>query len=56
MLHLYYSSEAVMRFDYQKLLKSPPLASMAGSDPVYTAHSASEGFCLGEGNSGLFHG
>jgi len=29
--HLSYSSEAVLRLDYLILLKSPPLASLAGS-------------------------
>jgi len=34
MLHPSYSSEAVVRLDYQLLLKSPPLTSLAGFDPA----------------------
>ena len=32
-LHLSYSSEPVMRRDYQILLKSPPITLLAGSVP-----------------------
>jgi len=35
-LHLSYSSEAVVRLDHQRLLKSPPLATLAGSAPGET--------------------
>jgi len=36
-----YSSEAVMRLDYQLLLKLPPLKFLAGSAPAWSAFSHS---------------
>jgi len=46
MLHLSYSSEAVMKLDYQIILKFPtPLTLLAGSDP---GHEQTKSILFGE--------